>query len=476
MSETQLNPRVAHRLDDAQPVLGDKIAVEPAQKNTGRRELFSRRASPSPVLGASSAPENPVEIQSNTDRKSFGSNIPIERWFARFAVRVGGQIAWLTTCEQGRSLLFRYTSHFVILAVLIGAVGLVSTAKTTSASNLPVPRTLTNGVSFSSSAISTTGAISTTDDVIYNQFGQGGPIVVDQVNVSPQANPFTAVPTQGRRGVISYTVQAGDTLFGIAAQFGLRPESVLWANYDTLEDNPHLLRPGMELALPPVNGIVYTVKDGDTVEGIAEVYKVTPDAIYTEGFEWNKLKAGEQPEAGAVLIIPGGSRDFKAWALTAELNAPTPDTSSNSSGVPLARTSNAGFCTNVGAGLVGSGNFIWPAPKHWLSGTPYTAWHPAIDIAAKLGDPIVAADSGVVAYAGWSSVGYGNLVVIDHGNGWQTWYAHNSEIYVSCGQNVNQGDVISAAGSTGRSTGPHLHFETRFQGTMPNPFNVLPAP
>ena len=92
--------------------------------------------------------------------------------------------------------------------------------------------------------------------------------------------------------MISYTVQAGDTLFGIAAQFGLRPESVLWANYDTLQDNPHLLQPGMELALPPVNGIVYTVKDGDTVESIAEEYKVTPDAIYTDGFEWNQLKAG----------------------------------------------------------------------------------------------------------------------------------------------------------------------------------------
>jgi murein DD-endopeptidase MepM/ murein hydrolase activator NlpD len=467
MSETELTPRAARRLDDAQPVSEDNVAVEPAMKSTGRRELFSRRVSPPQTLADPS--ENPAKIQPQTGHNLFGANIPIERWFARFAVRVGGQIAWLTTCDQGRSLLFRYTSHFVILAVLIGAIGLVSTAKTTSASDLPERQTTTRVLN----APSTTSA---PDEAIYNQFGQGGPIIVDQLIVFPQANPFTAIPSRERRGVISYTVQAGDTLFGIAGQFGLRPESVLWANYDTLQDNPHLLQPGMELALPPVNGIVYTVKDGDTVESIAAEYKVTPDAIYVDGFQWNQLKPGEQPVAGASLIIPGGSRDFKPWALTAQLNAPAPAADTNSSGVPTARTSNAGFCANVAPGIVGTGAFIWPAPKHWLSGNPYTAWHPGIDIAAKVGDPVYAADSGVVVYAGWSNVGYGNLVVIDHNNGWQTWYAHNSEIYVSCGQNVNQGATISAAGSTGRSTGPHVHFETRFNGTLPNPFNVLPAP
>jgi len=451
----------------------DNVVVEPAVKSPGRHGLFSRRASPPQPLAGSS--ENPEKSQLQNGHKLFGSNIPIEHWFAKFAVRVGGQIAWLTTCEQGRSLLFRYTSHFVILAVLIGAIGLLGTAKTTSASNLPQRQSITRVLN-SSAAVSTTTSVSTTDDIIYNQFGQGGPIVVDQMVVFPQANPFTAIPSRERRGVISYTVQAGDTLFGIAGQFGLRPESVLWANFDTLQDNPHLLQPGMELALPPVNGIVYTVKDGDTVESIAAEYKVTPDAIYVDGFEWNQLKPGEQPIAGASLIIPGGSRDFKPWALTAQLNAPAPAANTNSSGVPLARTSNAGFCANVAPGIVGTGSFIWPAPKHWLSGNPYTAWHPGIDIAANLGDSVYASDSGVVLYAGWSNVGYGNLVVIDHGNGWQTWYAHNSEIYVSCGQNVNQGAVISAAGSTGRSTGPHLHFETRFNGTLPNPFNVLPAP
>jgi murein DD-endopeptidase MepM/ murein hydrolase activator NlpD len=402
------------------------------------------------------------------DERPQRKGVPVERWFARFAVQVGGKLTWLTTCEQGRSFLFRYTSHLVILAVLLSAIGLVGTAKSTeaaAATSQPSKRLV------ASAPVTTSAA-----DETYTFVGQGGPIVVDQIFLAPQANPYTAIPSRERRGVISYTVQAGDTLFGIAAQFGLRPESVLWANYDVLQDNPHLLTPGMELAIPPVDGIVYTSAEGDTVESIAEAYKVTPDAIYTEGFEWNRLRPGEQPIAGAYLIIPGGSREFKPWAVSAAENAPKPAASSGSPGAVVA-SGNVGACgpTPVGA-VVGSGAFIWPAPKHWLSGTPYTAWHPGIDIAAKLGDPIFAADSGVVIYAGWNTWGYGNLVVIDHGNGWITYYAHNSEIYVTCGQSVSQGNVIAAAGSTGRSTGPHLHFETRFQGTIPNPFNVLPAP
>jgi murein DD-endopeptidase MepM/ murein hydrolase activator NlpD len=399
--------------------------------------------------------------------KPFGQHIPIERWFARFAVQVGGKLAWLTTCEQGRSLLFRYTSHFVILAVLIGAIGLVTTAKATAAAGSESAKRLTHSAPV-------TPPTTPGDNEVYSSFGQGGPIVVDQIVVAPQANPYTAIPSRERRGVITYTVQAGDTLFGIAGQFGLRPESILWANYDTLEDNPHLLKPGMDLEIPPVNGIVYTVAEGDTVESIAEKYKVTPDAIYVDGYEWNQLKPGEQPFVGASLIIPGGSREFKPWAVSYAENEPQP---SSSSGAVVAHGS-IGTCAPIppGTGLVGSGSFIWPAPKHWVGGNNYAPWHPGIDIAAKLGDPIYAADNGIVIYAGWNNWGYGNLVVIDHGNGWQTYYAHNSEIYVGCGQNVFQGSVIAAAGSTGHSTGPHLHFETRFNGTIPNPFNVLPPP
>jgi len=111
-----------------------------------------------------------------------------------------------------------------------------------------------------------------------------------------------------------------------------------------------------------------------------------------------------------------------------------------------------------------------------VSGYNYSAWHPGLDLVGRAGDPVYAADNGFVVYAGWSNVGYGNLIVIDHGNGWQTWYAHLSLAYVACGQNVWQGSTIGGIGSTGNSSGPHLHFETRYQGGLPNPFNVLPAP
>jgi len=267
----------------------------------------------------------------------------------------------------------------------------------------------------------------------------------------------------------NHTVQAGDTLFGIAAIYGLNPETVLWANYDALQDNPHFLKPDMVLNIPPVNGIVYTVKGGDTVQSIAEKYKATADAIYTDGYEWNQLKSGQQPQVGASIIIPGGSREFKSWSVTQVASV-------GSSASARGNQTNSGFCPSAGGGLVGTGTFIWPADKHWLSGTPFTSWHTGIDLAADFGAPIYAADNGVVIYAGWNTWGYGNLVVIDHGNGWQTYYAHNSAIYVGCGQNVFQGNIVAAAGSTGRSTGPHLHFETRFQGTFPNPFTVLPPP
>jgi murein DD-endopeptidase MepM/ murein hydrolase activator NlpD len=465
MRETHLAPRAARRIDDAQPASESNPTTEPGVQNPGRRwPSFG-------VVFHTSVGSNPAQKSGQIQpvaEQPIGQHIPIERWFARFAVLVGGKLAWLTTCEQGRSLLFRYTSHLVILAVLLGAIGLVGTARTTAAASNPASKPANTRVLNSITAPAS-------NDEGYILTGQGGPILIDQIVVAPQANPYTDIPSRERRGVITYTVQSGDTLFGIAGQFGLRPESILWANYDTLQDNPHLLTPGQVLAIPPVNGIVYTVVAGDTVESIAEKYKVTPDAIYVDGFQWNQLKPGDQPFAGESLIIPGGSRDFKPWAVTAAENVPQP--SPSSSGAVVAHGS-IGTCAPIppGTGLVGTGTFIWPAPKHWLSGNPYTPWHPGIDIAAQLGDPIYAADSGVVIYAGWNNWGYGNLVVIDHGNGWQTYYAHNSEIYVTCGQNVAQGSVISAAGSTGHSTGPHLHFETRFNGTIPNPFNVLPPP
>ncbi len=135
-----------------------------------------------------------------------------------------------------------------------------------------------------------------------------------------------------------------------------------------------------------------------------------------------------------------------------------------------------GACEVPFTGPVGTETFMWPASNHYLSGYNFSwRYHPGIDIATQLGDPIYASDTGVVVFAGWNSQGYGNLVVLDHGNGWETLYAHLSQFNVDCGQAVYQGSVIGYAGSTGNSTGPHLHFEilNDTYGRV-NPWSYLP--
>ncbi len=123
---------------------------------------------------------------------------------------------------------------------------------------------------------------------------------------------------------------------------------------------------------------------------------------------------------------------------------------------------------------MGNGFFIWPSAVHMISGNHYGPRHNGIDIGAGIGSAIFAADSGTVVYAGWLNGGYGNFVMIDHGNGFSTWYEHLENIQVNCGDNVFQGSVIGTAGSTGNSTGAHLHFEIRYGGMPVNPWDYLP--
>lgn len=277
-----------------------------------------------------------------------------------------------------------------------------------------------------------------------------------------QVDLHTEIPERPRRGIITYTVQPGDTLFGIAEKFKLRPETILWANYEVLQDDPHLLDIGQVLNIPPVDGVLHTVKEGETLEEIAKKYNVTPEAI--RNAEWNGLMEGGEPQVGQVLIVPGGSRPFAGW------------TPPRRSYVVIAggKRMPAGACPSVQVAPLGTGSFIWPVNSRWRSGYDFTAYHPGVDLAGRLGDPVYAADAGTVVYAGWSTVGYGNLIVLDHGNGYQTYYAHLSAILVGCGQQVAKGATIGLVGSTGRSTGPHLHFEIRGPGGFVNPWQVLP--
>ncbi|MCC7360595.1 MAG: peptidoglycan DD-metalloendopeptidase family protein [Anaerolineales bacterium] len=279
------------------------------------------------------------------------------------------------------------------------------------------------------------------------------------------ADPYTLIPSRGRSDVITYTVKPGDTLFGIADNFGLQPETVLWGNYFVLKDDPHLLFPGQVLNILPTDGTYHTVAAGDTLEKIAGFYEVTPEAIV----DWpsNNLDPSDpRVQVGARLVVPGGHRELAVWQVPTISRTDTPETAGT----------NFGQCPGGYSGAVGTGAFVWPANNHFLSGYDFTAIHHGLDLKAKLGDPLYAADSGVIVYAGPNAYGYGNLIVIDHGNGWQTVYGHLSQWNVDCGQSVFQGNLIGLAGSTGNSSGPHLHFEVRYKGAYVNPWTVLPPP
>ncbi len=279
-----------------------------------------------------------------------------------------------------------------------------------------------------------------------------------------------AVDTSNRRELIGYTVRDGDTLFGIAYAFGLTPETVLWSNYRTLKDSPDLLSIGQELVIPPANGLIAEVETGDSIEGLARRFKVEPKIILEEPV--NGLEdINQQLAPGRNLFVPDGQRETVVWQVPKLI-----EVRRTAGGV---RVYKVGVCGEVAIPPLGSGAFGWPANRRYLSGYNFTPWHPGLDFAGRLGEPIYAADAGTVIYAGYSlnsagrPVGYGQYVVLDHGNGYQTLYAHASQLYVRCGQQVQRGTVIAAVGSIGKSTGPHLHFEVRSSGTALNPWNLL---
>lgn len=268
----------------------------------------------------------------------------------------------------------------------------------------------------------------------------------------------TLLPEKPRYEILKYTVVEGDTIFGIAEKFNLNPSTILWGNLHTLGDDPHKIFPGIELNILPQDGVLHTWSAGEGLNGVSRYYGVTPeDIINWEGNNLTLEEVGEfaapNIKPGTELFVPGGKRDFITWSAP-RITRDNP---------AVAKNIGPGACGMVMDGAVGNGTFIWPAPQRFISGYDYSPEtnHFGIDIGGYLGDPIYAADNGVVVYAGWNNHGYGEMVVIDHGGGWQTLYAHLSQINVGCGQSVFQGDVIGLMGSTGRSTGPHLHFEMR---------------
>lgn len=287
----------------------------------------------------------------------------------------------------------------------------------------------------------------------------------ERSGLSRPALPATQRLSSSRYEPIEYIVEFGDSLFGIAERYGLEPESLLWANEETLNGRPDTLEPGMALYIPPTDGVLYLWQEGDTLESVARSYSALTQSI----LDWpgNEIAdlAAPMLQPGSLVMIPGGKGEFQQWVF--------PDLGG---GGVSANLLGPGACTGEYGSGNGSGSFVWPSPIHSIVGNDYWDAHRALDIATGEGIGIYAADGGVVLFAGWANGGYGYMVYLDHGNGYSTLYAHLSQVVATCGSQVSKGAIIGYGGSTGNSTGPHLHFEVRFQGGFLNPWQILPAP
>ena len=261
--------------------------------------------------------------------------------------------------------------------------------------------------------------------------------------------------------VHEYTVQRGDSVFAIADTFGVAAETIFWANYELFGGSPDSLKPGQVINIPPVDGVYYEWQVGDTIESVAEEFDLDPEAVLNWPGNEIDLTNPDIP-VGAFVMLPGAEKNDQPLFIQTYTVA-----SSGGSG------GSAGAC---GVAYASRGFFGWPAPNHSLSGYNFGEDnHRGIDISAPEGTPIYAADNGVVTMAsyGWN-YGYGNVIQIDHGNGFVTLYGHLSRIDVSVCDPVTAGAVIGAAGNTGNSYGAHLHFEIRSGGVTVNPWNFLP--
>lgn len=269
-----------------------------------------------------------------------------------------------------------------------------------------------------------------------------------QDDLTLSAVPLTAPTKKERREVTRYAVKPGDNVSVIAARFGVTPDSVIWAN-QTLENNPDALTVGQELFVPPVSGVLHQVAKGETITSIAARFKADPAAIFNDPFNQTIHDFKSNPPIlvpEQFVMVPGGSKPIVVRKVTYSQTTP-------------------------GNAIKGSSNFQWPTAA--CISQFYWARHPGVDLANSQGTAVVAADGGFVEFVGWDGSGYGNMILVNHGNGMITRYAHLSAFAVSAGTSVAKGQLIGRIGSTGRSTGPHLHFELIVNGVHRNPVQIL---
>jgi LysM repeat protein len=304
-------------------------------------------------------------------------------------------------------------------------------------------------------AVSTTAIVTPTPELVVieqdtavddSELKEPLPIISDK-GLSPNPVPQTFQGKLPNHQFETYIVKRGDAPASIAFQFGIQPETLLGGNA-FLSQEASLLQPEMELLIMSIDGVLHDVQSGDSLEGISAQYGIPVEDIIA--YEANNLEFPYRLYPDTQIVVPGAVRAVEFWqppALSAVRGA-------GSNGIaPL---------------VVGTGTFIFPVGSRNFT-QRYWYGHPGIDIALTEGSAVIASDTGTVTFAGWNAYGYGYLIVVNHGNGYETFYGHLSGINVGPGQVVNQGQIIGATGNTGNSSGPHIHFEIRQNAFQDDP-------
>ncbi len=436
----------------------------------------------------------------------------LEAWFA-------GVQEWGKT---NRETTLRYAAHGAVLAAIVAALGLsqshladmqlpalarrVSDSTFVSIANAAdtnpeaemyarravVPRTVSAAKPASAPSAAPVPVLATSSDILEAK-EMARTVAAEKAKVAAPA------PAPSLESLItSYTIQDGDTLLGIATTHNLSLDALVVANPSLEGQVNHLILPGDELRIPPSGGILHIVKDGDTLDKIAEKYEVEVATIV--GYASNHLKADSQLAPDQVVFVPGAEVALPAptpapaprqntLASVLQPRAPAPQPQAPAKPVaptpqpqqqarvttppPAPQPQQPARPAPPAAPVYGSGNFRYPVPGGYLITTYFSGWHPGVDFAISFGTPVYAADGGRVVFSGWDNTGYGYCIIVDHGNGFRTRYAHLSWIFPNYGQYVQRGEQIGKVGSTGHSTGPHLHFEIILNGVARNPFAYL---
>jgi len=375
---------------------------------------------------------------------------PIERWLREpeYWVPPAPSMADLAAYRRGRraqSALVAAAVAAVATAGVVGAAPAAATARTTSENT--------------------------------DQFPVISAATVSQATTSEHTGEFTGVGGPGAG--VTHIVEPGDTLYKIAQLYGVPLSAVIAANDFP---DPNLIYPGQHVNIPGEEaeggvggGLTVEVQPGDTVFLLAKRYGVSMESIIAA----NQLANPHLIYPGDVLTIPGASAPVEEPAQEAApaqevQEAPAAEPAqAEPEPAPAVAQSSSGFVWPV-QGIITQRfgpSGLWMEPAY----QGYAHFHQGLDIATAAGTPIAAAASGTVTFAGWNGSGYGYMVKIDHGNGVSTLYAHMaSQPWVSVGQWVEQGQHIGLIGTTGASTGPHLHFAVQVNGVWENPENYLP--